>query len=432
MATAKEIVFSKIDKHLHWPIILFFVFTIGNYSFFRYSILGNNSSVAFLKVISQLRIVFPIWIIWFALKFDFQTTRLILKQNIDIILLALSWWLSSIVNQHPSSYLLYAPWILLSLTAVVIVICYTAYISQSLSVFLTLIINSIWKGNLIIFFLIGISLLLIPPGTGPYHLIFTSNTFWSYPALVLAITSLIKARYISGTKCKIILQYFIVFICLVGIYYSARRTPLIILLITLFISFLPLKITHMLYLWGFMLIGFLMIDTIDLKSFTSQLPDSYMKYRIERMFGLVKGRQETSYLDRQQIWNSYMDSFYAKPILGVGLASNQVITAGTPKKFEGYSAHNTFIGILAETGILGALCFLVVLARSLLLLRLNSNELWLRIYLIFFIPTFLVNWVEYNLIPGQIFFLYSVLIWILPRGLSFLQNHLELPKKTKA
>ena len=336
--------------------------------------------------------------------------------------LALAWWLSSIFNQRPESYLLYAPWTLFSLLGLVIVICYTAFSSGSLTVFLASIIKIIWKGNLVIFFLIVPSLLLIRPGSGPYNLFFTSNTFWAYPTLILGITSLIQAKFMTNVKWKRLLLYTIYIICLIAVYFSARRSPLFMLLLSFVVLFIPFNISHLIVISGLVIVCFLTIEAINVKSFTSQLPNSYMKYRMERMFGLVKGRKETSYKDRQKIWKVYLNSFKAHPIFGVGLASNQGDGEGIPKKLVGYSAHNTFVGLLAETGIIGTLCFLLMVFRSLMLLSHSKSILWLKIYFILFLPTVLINWVEYNLIPGQIFFLYSNFIWLLPRGLVFLKK----------
>jgi len=89
---------------------------------------------------------------------------------------------------------------------------------------------------------------------------------------------------------------------------------------------------------------------------------------------------------------------------------------------EGVSAHNTFVGLLAETGLAGALLMLIVLARSFNFLFKYANANWIKIYLILFFPTLVINWVEYNLIPGQIFFLYTMIIWIMPRGLQYLSK----------
>ncbi|GLU50664.1 hypothetical protein Dfri01_01250 [Dyadobacter frigoris] len=139
------------------------------------------------------------------------------------------------------------------------------------------------------------------------------------------------------------------------------------------------------------------------------------------MFGLVQGREETSYSERQKLWDTYLDAFYQKPVMGEGLAAVNRITENTKNNADRLSAHNTFVGLLAETGLSGTLLLFVVILRSVLLAERIKNIVWTKIYLTLFIPTLLINWVEYNLIPGQIFFLYTMIVWLLPRGLQYLK-----------
>ncbi|WP_247236059.1 O-antigen ligase [Telluribacter sp. SYSU D00476] len=401
------------------PIVLFFLLTIGNYSFFRYSVFGNSSAPAVLRIISQLRFLLPVWIVLYAFRFSYSFSSRIVKDNIDVLLLGLSWLLSSLVSLDSSSYMIYGTWTLSCFLAVLFFVGYAAVVSREAGTFYKRILHTIWIGNIIILLLDIGSLFIIRPGVGPYNIIFSSNTFWAYPTMILGILAVIQMKLSSERKQKLI-YLFIYCVALYMVYLSARRTPLFVLLLSPFLLYIPLRLPYVL-LFSFMLLATVALTSVvDLRTITDILPDSYAKYRIERMLGLVKGREETSYQDRQRIWRIYLDSFYENPIMGAGLAANERITERYSKDLEGYSAHNTFVGLVAETGLLGTLLFIVFLIRSLRKLLQLRNILFVQVYLVLFLPTLLINWVEYNLIPGQIFFLYSVVIWMIPRGLNYL------------
>ncbi|MFC6194813.1 O-antigen ligase family protein [Dyadobacter subterraneus] len=320
-----------------------------------------------------------------------------------------------------SSYLIYGIWTLFSLLSILLLVSYTAVISTTFSEFSLNISQVLWKGNFIILVLDLISLLLSKTKGGMLNIFFASNTFWAYPTMIMGILALIKMRFTSPSFSKKLYYAAIFIISLTSVYFSARRSPLFCLVLTLPLLYLPLKLRQIFLLILFSLTTYSFTDSTTGKDFLNSLPDSYMKYRIERMFGLVHGREETSYSERQKIWNIYLDAFYQKPVTGEGLAAVNRITVTTKNKTDRLSAHNTFIGLLAETGLSGSLLLFVVILRSVLMAGRIRNATWTKIYLILFIPTLLINWVEYNLIPGQIFFLYTIIVWLLPRGLQYLK-----------
>ncbi len=405
------------------PIVLFFLLTIGNYSFFRYSIGGSDGAPLVLRIISQLRLILPIWIIFFALRFSFNFTGKVLGDHIDVVLLGVSWLVSSIASLDVVSYLLYGTWTLMSLIAVLLFVSYIALITQNLNFYLFRILQVVWLGNGIIVLLDFVSILLKRPGGGVYNIIFSSNTFWAYPTMIMGILSLIFFKFFSRTTRQKLLYAFVFLIALYLVYYSARRSTLFVLVFSAGLCVVPLRLPQILAIS--FLLSFLVLvgNSINMEQVLDSLPESNMKYRLERMFGLVKGTRESSYDDRQKIWDVYFQSFYDNPLLGAGLASNERLAEKFPRGLKGYSAHNTFIGMVAETGLLGTVLFLIVIGRSMLLLLRVNNRKWVLIYVMLFVPTLLINWVEYNLIPGQIFFLYSVVVWLLPRGITYLSKN---------
>jgi len=419
--TAKEIVISRVNKNIVFPIILFFFLTIGNYSFFRYSIYGSESISPLLKLLPFLRLFIPVWIILYCLCFNLKFTSKVIKDNFDVISLGLSWLVSCLLSLNTSSYLLYGLWSLFSICAVLLFVCYTGIISGTGLVFLKNILNTLWIGNFVIVILDVVSMLLAKPRGGMYHILFSSNTFWAYPTMIMGMLAIIKMRYTTDYFLKKLYYGSLFLISLVAIYFSARRSPLFALLVTTVLFYIPFRLPQLLLITFIFILSYTFLDVSASKNIIESLPDSYMKYRIERMSGLIKGRKETSYTERQKIWEIYLDRFYTRPVMGEGLSAIQRITKKDRSKIDGLSAHNTFIGLLAETGIVGALLILVVLGRSFLIIKRTGSTDWIKFYIILFIPTLLINWVEYNLIPGQIFFLYTFIIWLLPRGLQYIK-----------
>ncbi len=152
MVTAKQIVSEKINNNIILPVILFFFLNIGNYSFLRYSINGTENPSNFLNFISGLRIALPLWIVLYSFRLHARLTAKIFTQNADVVLLSISWLSSGLLSMEISSYLLYGIWTLLSIWAILLLISYSAIISQSIPTFSLNILRVIWYGNLSFFF----------------------------------------------------------------------------------------------------------------------------------------------------------------------------------------------------------------------------------------------------------------------------------------
>ncbi|MCF2446180.1 O-antigen ligase family protein [Dyadobacter sp. CY345] len=422
MLTAKQIVARRIRNNVIFPVILFFFLTIGNYSFFRYSIYGIENVPVYLKLAPYIRLFIPAWIIGYCLRINPKLTSRILTDNFDIVLLGISWMISSLLSLDVASYLFYGTWTLFSLMSILLFISYSSIISGTKSEFLLTTLNVLWAGNFVILILDIATIIFMKPHGGMYQIIFSSNTFWAYPTMVLGILAVLKMRFTTESLFKKVYFLCIFLVCVVTVYFSARRSPLFALILASILIFIPPKTPQILIITSLFIFFYILLSSSTGEKVIKSLPDSYMKYRIERMSGLIKGRKETSYSERQKIWKIYLNRFYEKPVFGEGLASAQRINSVRTDNREGISAHNTFIGLLAETGLSGAFLMLVVLGRNFYFLVKTVNAKWIKIYIILFIPTLIINWVEYNLIPGQIFFLYTMVIWIMPRGLQNLSR----------
>ena len=90
---------------------------------------------------------------------------------------------------------------------------------------------------------------------------------------------------------------------------------------------------------------------------------------------LVPGDRPAAVIDRLTIWRMALTVWGDHPILGVGLgnfrdhALARQIDLLVPLGYQSFHAHNTYLEILADTGIVGLLCyilFLVAMVRCLL------------------------------------------------------------------
>jgi hypothetical protein len=86
---------------------------------------------------------------------------------------------------------------------------------------------------------------------------------------------------------------------------------------------------------------------------------------------LVPGGRPDAVIDRLSLWQMALQVWQDHPVIGVGLGNyrDHAIARGidliVPLGYEGFHAHNTFMEILADTGVLGLGAFLYFLATVL-------------------------------------------------------------------
>jgi len=82
---------------------------------------------------------------------------------------------------------------------------------------------------------------------------------------------------------------------------------------------------------------------------------------------LVPGQRAAAVLDRLEIWRTAIDVWTGHPFTGVGLANfrdhamQRDIKLEVPLGYESFHAHNTYIEVLVDTGLLGLACYLFFL-----------------------------------------------------------------------
>lgn len=108
--------------------------------------------------------------------------------------------------------------------------------------------------------------------------------------------------------------------------------------------------------------------------------------------------------ERILIWRDKMKYLEDHPVAGAGIinstrASGGEIAAG---KMAGYSAHSTFIGVLVETGWVGAALFVVFLFTVVLRTAVQYRRgVQFHFLLFLMLAALAISLFEYNLAPGQ-------------------------------
>jgi len=178
-----------------------------------------------------------------------------------------------------------------------------------------------------------------------------------------------------------------------GIIFSYGRAAWISLLVAFAVSLiyvLRLKGTFVLSAAALVLLfaGIFWTDIIDKLEKNEQ--DSTSENLGEHVQSITNISTDASNLERINRWNSAIEMFKRKPILGWGpgtyafqyapFQSSEDVTIISTNAGDGGNAHSEFIGPLAEEGLLGGLTFILILVMfyyraSLLYYRLPKSEL---------------------------------------------------------
>ena len=105
---------------------------------------------------------------------------------------------------------------------------------------------------------------------------------------------------------------------------------------------------------------------------------------------VVQGTAAGTFQARVEIWEQGFARWIRTPVLGVGAGAFQ--TAATGTEFElGSVAHNTFVSVLTETGLIGFglyMASLVMLVRHALSMPRTEKYLWLAVLLVWGLASF--------------------------------------------
>lgn len=185
-----------------------------------------------------------------------------------------------------------------------------------------------------------------------------------------------------------------------GIIFSYGRAAWISLLVAFGVSLiylLRLRGTFVLSAAGLVLLfaGVFWTDIIDTLEKNEQ--DSTSENLGEHVQSITNISTDASNLERINRWNSALEMFKRKPVLGWGpgtytfqyapFQSSEDITIISTNAGDGGNAHSEFIGPLAETGLIGTLTFVLILIMfyyraSLLYYKLPKGELRLIVFFV--------------------------------------------------
>lgn len=229
------------------------------------------------------------------------------------------------------------------------------------------------------------------------HTVYGAVLAMMFPIMLML---LVLKRY---KKYRLISAMMLIVLAL-GIVFSYGRAAWISLLVAFALSLvylLKLKGSFVLSAAGLVLlfVGLFWGDIIN--NFEKNEQDSTSENLGEHVQSITNISTDASNLERINRWNSAIEMFRRKPILGWGpgtyafqyapFQSSEDITIISTNAGDGGNAHSEFIGPLAETGILGSLSFVLILIMfyyraSILYFRLPKSEL--RVIVFFVILAF--------------------------------------------
>jgi len=162
-----------------------------------------------------------------------------------------------------------------------------------------------------------------------------------------------------------------------SIFLTGSRTSLFALIPAIIFILLPkgFKIGRYLLILVFLVVGLIIIYTLLPAAIISRLATVFSSISSEDIGGRVN------------LWRGAISIFLAHPFLGNG--------AGVLKTIIGTLAHQTFLSVLAETGLIGFLLFLCILGvvfnQAARLLEKYSG-LWFSVFYTWFIGLFSLSW----------------------------------------
>lgn len=216
----------------------------------------------------------------------------------------------------------------------------------------------------------------------------------NYLACYLSITFLFNFHQMLISKQVKRLKYIIFsFMVLYAIFLTGSRGAFLAVIISSFLLLMynPQRIILKIFvLFLLFFLGFLI------------LPDDLTSRFINNSYNDGSNRM------RLYLFRNALSFIIDKPILGYGITSGQVIT-----EFD--SAHNTFLSVLLNFGLVGLLMFFIIMFRNFKMFLQKDMLLFLAIFVDLFFTSMIIT--NYNTIP--FWFTMIFLVWIK----EFKRNH---------
>jgi O-antigen ligase len=392
--------YSKKQKILFFVFIMMSILNFGNYSFLTYNINGTPTSNPILIFVREARILLPIITISFLFANNYWQKNIlkVFKKNSMIFLLCFIFLFNSFLSTEIVNSIIYSIWLFFSLLLIGLVV-------NQVNNFIDL-AKLIKFGSAITVTLVLLSFAQLLT-QGNESTLYSSKNYYAYPLLIYFLCELILFGFeqkISYKWLRIVILLFV----LIGLFLSGRRAPTLCALIALVV-----------FIYHDKKLFFISLSVLILIFFTTIIGASFLGFRVDesltyqRFYRIItnEDNEDSSYSEREFIWDKYLAGFNDSPLLGNGLNTNEsTLSRHYSGDLEGLSYHNSYLQVLVEAGIVGFIFFTTYLIISLKNILKNRNR-YLIFFLLFF-PTILINWVENNILPGQVFFIFSFTVWL--------------------
>ncbi len=417
-------------------VVSFFLFTshfitVGNYSYLYYDVVGVPHGNPILGLIKYLRLpicVFSAFLLlhWLRVR---STAWTFLVQNVDVLIFSIILILGLFNTFDLLNGLLYTFWQIFSL---VLILSYCYYLSKKTAYSLRLrdLLRLLFYSNLIILFFLLINLHTLGSDV-KYYMAFTSKTFFAYCLFVL-FASLALNRIVyqdslvtgkSNFSGKIVDLIVAVLVLTFGVL-SARRSVILSMAIVS-VAFIYYAVGKR--LWKKLLL--ITVTAIALAIFVPVLLEYADQNRqslailskIADASNAIEGeRSDGSFNERVIVWSFYQRLSELYPLLGTGAYNGEVLLKHHfgDNYYTNISTHNTFLSVLVEHGWLGLLAFISICIRSVwILVKKTTRFVWMNYLIVLVVPVIFINYFEFNLYPGQIFYWPTFLVLLFPRAL---------------
>jgi O-antigen ligase len=174
-----------------------------------------------------------------------------------------------------------------------------------------------------------------------------SNLFAAYLALSLLLAAVLWQMDRASRKAVVIVGI----ILIAGIFFSASRGTMLSLTATvLFLSALAMK-------WKTRLIGAASLLAVAMAVIAMPNRDQLLASTpyTERLATATVNVNDDAASDRKELWMSAIEHIETEPIFGMGRGTFHLEVG--PQRAEVSKVHNTFLGIMCETGLIGVLAF---------------------------------------------------------------------------
>ncbi len=414
---------------LTYVLLVCNLINLGNYSFLSFSFSGQSNSniIGDLIKYSRLPLLIGASLILMLRLIDDIDLRKFFISNVDVIIFVGSLYLGLANALDVFNGVNYSLW---HTCSIFVLLGYLYYLRETIgqSGSIRFIFQFLFWSNFIILLLLFTNLPTLGSSFS-YSMAFSSKSFYAYSLLTLVIC-ILSCRVISKEslfrfRYGVLFEWVVVISCLFFCFISARRTPLFLMFIILLIyqnRIFGNQLYKRVFLICTLLFAIIVSTPIILKNIKKYNTELSVLYKINNLINSNGNlEKDSSYSERLKVWKIYRSIFQTHPIVGVGSFNGPLYSkAKFSHLYESkYSPHNLYLGILVEHGVLGMFFFIIVVLRSEFIFFTKMGFIkFAQFNFYFVVPILVINWNEYNLIPGQVFYWTTMIVFLMPRVLT--------------